>query len=238
MTLAPIPLAPRASDRCHEALRRRILTLDLAPGVKLDEFEIARAHGVSRTPAREAILALAQEGWVCVRPQAGTFVALFDAAILPERAEARRVLEELMARRAAERGADPALFRDALAAGRDAARTEDAEAFLAADHAFHAALAQAAEAPHLGTLARRERDALDRLRRLAPAPPGRLKRACDEHEAIVAEIARGDAKPAAKAMRKHLAARRDDIAALARVHPDWFAGAEPTARAVASGAQT
>lgn len=222
--LAPLLFPPslRASDRVLASLRARIQSLALAPGAKLDEAEIARAHGVSRTPAREAMLALAQEGLLTVRPQAGTFVALLDGDALPEIMEARRALEELLARRAAERSAGADLFREPLRAGREAAKSEDADAFLLADHAFHAALAGAAEAPRIGRLAAERRDAIDRFRRLTPPSPSRLRKAAEEHEAIVAEIARGEAKAAARAMRRHLAGRGDDVAAARAAHPDYF----------------
>ena len=222
MQATPLPPQMRASDRVLDALRGAIQSLALLPGARLDEPQIARAHGVSRTPAREAILALAQEGLVTVRPQAGTFVALIDAAALPEVIEARRVLEELLARRAAERKAPPDLFREPLRLQREAAKAEDAEAFLRADHAFHAALAQAARAPRVGRLAAELRGPVDRFRRLAPAPAGRMKRCVEEHEAILVEIARGEAKQAARAMRRHLAALADDPAGLRARHPDLF----------------
>lgn len=229
MQAIPFPPPQRASDRVLESLRAAIRSLTLKPGERLDEPQIARAHGVSRTPAREAILALAQEGLVSVRPQAGTFVALIDADALPETMEARRVLEELLARRAAERKAAPEPFREALRLQREAARAEDAAAFLAADHAFHAALAQAAQAPRIGAMAAKLRGGVDRFRALNPAPPGRMKRAADEHEAIVAEIARGEAKAAARAMRRHLAALGDDVAGVRARHPQYFtpAGGPP-----------
>ena len=222
--LEPLPLPPslRASDRCLATLRARILSLELEPGTRLDEALIARAHGVSRTPAREALLALAQEGLVSVRPQAGTFVALIDAEALPEIMEARRALEELLARRAADRTALPDYFREALRAGREAARSEDGEALLRADHDFHAALALAGQGPHIGAIAAAQRALIDRFRRLTPISAARMKRVAEEHEAIVAEIARGEPKAAARAMRRHLAARGDDIGAARAAHPAYF----------------
>lgn len=224
-SFAPASPAPaRASDRILDALRRKILTLDLAPGAKLDELEIARAHGVSRTPAREAMLALAQEGLVSVRPQSGTFVALIDADAALEAMEARRVLEELCARRAAERRVAAEVFRDSLRRAREAAAAQDGEAFEAAGAAFHATLAEAAQARSIGALSARLRAPIERLRRLAaPASGGdRMKRGVDEREAIVVEIARGEAKAAARAMRRHLAASGVDVEAARAAHPDCF----------------
>jgi DNA-binding GntR family transcriptional regulator len=225
---APPPLA-RASDRILDALRRKILTLDLPPGAKLDELEIARAHGVSRTPAREAMLALAQEGLVAVRPQSGTYVALIDADAALEAMEARRVLEELCARRAAERRVAPDVFRESLRRAREAAAAQDGAAFEAAGAAFHAALAEAAQARSIGALSARLRAPVERLRRLAAPVAGsdRMKRGVDEREAIVAEIGRGEAKAAARAMRRHLAAGALDVEQARAAHPAFFAPPQP-----------
>lgn len=214
--------APRASDRVRDALRQGVLRLDLPPGARLDEAEIAARHGVSRTPVREALLALAQEGLVVARPQSGTFVTRIDGDALPEAIDVRRVLEELSARRAAERRVAADVFRPAIKAAREAARGDDREAFHAADDAFHQLLAEAAQAPMIARLARQARAPIDRFRRLTLPQPGRMRRVVEEHEAIVEEIARGEPKAAARAMRRHLTVLNDDIAATRAAHPELF----------------
>src|SRR3954464_1739569 len=62
----------------YEALRRRVLTLELPPGAALSENELAAALGVSRTPVRESLILLAEEGLVQVFPQVGSFVSRVD----------------------------------------------------------------------------------------------------------------------------------------------------------------
>jgi DNA-binding GntR family transcriptional regulator len=188
----------------------------------LDEAEIARAHGVSRTPVREALLALAQEGLVVIRPQSGTFVSLIDGDALPEAIEARRALEELAARRAAERRPASDLFRPSLKAAREAAKVEDVEAFHMADDAFHQSIYEAGETPIVGRLARALRAQVDRYRRLTLPQPGRMRRVAQEHEEIAQEILRGEPKAAARAMRRHLAALHDDVAATRAARPEMF----------------
>src|SRR3712207_8797618 len=62
-------------------LRRRVVTLELPPGAPLSENELAAALGTSRTPVRESLILLSQEGLVQVFPKVGSFVSRVD----PER---------------------------------------------------------------------------------------------------------------------------------------------------------
>src|SRR5918997_1736271 len=73
----PAP-APRTSRRVYEELRRRVLSLELPPGASLSENELAAALGVSRTPVRESLILLAEEGLVQVFPHVGSFVSRVD----------------------------------------------------------------------------------------------------------------------------------------------------------------
>src|SRR6478609_6670768 len=59
----------------YETLREQILTMALPPGAALSENELAAVLGVSRTPVRESLILLADEGLVQVFPQVGTFVS-------------------------------------------------------------------------------------------------------------------------------------------------------------------
>jgi DNA-binding GntR family transcriptional regulator len=61
-------------DRAARELRDRILTGRLQPGIRLDLDEITREFGISRTPVREALLALSYEGLVTVTPRSGITV--------------------------------------------------------------------------------------------------------------------------------------------------------------------
>lgn len=79
---------PRTNRRVvYETLRRKVLTLELPPGAALSENELAAALGVSRTPVRESLILLAEEGLVQVFPQVGSFVSRVERT---RRAERRR----------------------------------------------------------------------------------------------------------------------------------------------------
>lgn len=79
-----------ARDRTLDTIRRAIITLELKPGTPLSENELATELAVSRTPVRESLILLREEGLVEVYPQVGTFVSLVD----PERVRQAQFIRE------------------------------------------------------------------------------------------------------------------------------------------------
>src|SRR5260221_13043241 len=78
------PRAATASARIYSDLRIELVSLQRRPGEVISEAEIALSYGVSRTPVREAILKLADEGLLEIFPQSGIFVSRIPMAALPE----------------------------------------------------------------------------------------------------------------------------------------------------------
>lgn len=78
--------APTAADRIFEALYQQVVTLELPPGARLSESDVARATGVSRQPVRDAFWRLSQLGFLTIRPQRPTEVsAISERAVLQAR---------------------------------------------------------------------------------------------------------------------------------------------------------
>ena len=97
------PRGATAASRIYSDLRTELVSLQRAPGEAVSEAEIALSYGVSRTPVREAILKLSDEGLLEIFPQSGIFVSRIPVAALPEAIIIRKALEETTARLAAER---------------------------------------------------------------------------------------------------------------------------------------
>jgi DNA-binding GntR family transcriptional regulator len=224
---------PTVSSVIRQDLRRRILSLDLLPGQPLVEKEIAEAFGVSRTPVREAVLRLAEEGLIDVFPQSGTFVARIPFHALPEAIIVRRSLEETSARLAAANAdaEDLAMIRAKVAHLRAAVDAGDKDEFHKFDEEFHAAIADAAGYPGLWRMAQQVKAQVDRFRRLTLPQEGRLERVQLEHEAVADAIASGDGDVASRHMSIHLDALLSDLADVAGLNPDYFdfgtAGSQP-----------
>lgn len=105
MTTVQTPVRPGASlaQRAHTLLRDRIVSLQMAPGSVIDEQDLMKELGMSRTPIREAIMRLQQENFVAVLPRRGTFVTEVNIGDLAQLSELRCELEGVAASVAARR---------------------------------------------------------------------------------------------------------------------------------------
>jgi len=132
-------------DHAYLEIKRRIVHGELAPGMPLSEVELARQIRTSRTPVREALSRLLEEGYVERVPARGYFVTPITVTLIQNVFEVRRLLEGAAAARAAE-FADPAAIARLRALATCEYAGEDAASFrkaAEANGAFHLAVAQA-----------------------------------------------------------------------------------------------
>ena len=99
-------MSKRKSDEAHTILRQRIMCADLRPGDVIDDKTLMEELQIGRTPLRESIVRLEQEGLVISRGRRGYFVAETSPLDLFRAFEIRREIECFAARRAAERRTD------------------------------------------------------------------------------------------------------------------------------------
>lgn len=218
------PRGARASSQIYSDLRGELVSLSRRPGDIISESEIALAYGVSRTPVREAILKLADEGLVEIFPQSGIFVSRIPIAALPEAIIVRKALEETTARMAAERAtASQSLNLHAIIERqREANAVNDRDAFHQADELFHATIADVAGHPGIWRLILQVKVHVDRYRRLTLPQAGRMVEVIAEHEPILAAIKERDAQAASAAMSRHLERLLEDISSVQTLNPDFF----------------
>ena len=197
----------------HRDLRNAIVSMKRKPGEPVVEKQIAEAYGVSRTPVREALLRLADEGLIEIFPQSGTFVSRIPMAALPEAVVIRKALEGAAVRYAAERAtrSQIALLRANLERQQEKAAAGDESGFHEADEDLHALIAETAGYPGFWTLTQQVKVQVDRFRRLTLPEPGRMAQVIAEHTAIVEAIADHDATRAEAAMAAHLRRLENDI---------------------------
>jgi DNA-binding GntR family transcriptional regulator len=214
-----------SAARLHKALRAEIVGMQRLPGEAIAEKDIAAVHGVSRTPVREALLALAGEGLVDIFPQIGTFVARIPLNGMPEAMLVREALEGTMVRLAAEAAsdADIAGLTRQLAEQAEAARAADLARFYALDEDFHATIARIAGYPGVWSLVQQVKYQIDRFRLLTLGISGRPLSIVSDHLAIIEAIAARQPERAAAAMAAHLATVRTGLATARAAHPEYFA---------------
>jgi DNA-binding GntR family transcriptional regulator len=190
-------LVRKFADDFVPLVRERILSGEIPEGERLNEVKLAEQYGISRSPIREGLQALAAEGLVNLVPGRGAFVAAMTEEDVREIGQVREALECHAARLVAE-AADP----DAIA---QLARSVDALEFSEPGEDFHTVLLRVAgntRLEHVGlSVAARLRLARSR----SATRPGRVDEAAEEHRAIVEAIRTGDPEAASAAMRSHIA---------------------------------
>ena len=190
------------TDRVYRALKGQILRRELAPGTLLTEAQLAQVHGVSKTPAREALRRLQQEGLIELVPYSGYLVGRTSVEQARDLLEVRRILEGEAACLAAARLREedlPALRRLAQTIYRKGEPDSYAE-FCLANRAFHVAIATCSRN---ALLAQMVGDVLDRLQMalyqdLAASDPVQV---AADHAAVVEAVAARDSVAARRAVQ-------------------------------------
>ena len=218
------PRAATAASRIYADLRAELVSLQRRPGEVISEAEIALSYGVSRTPVREAILKLSDEGLVEIFPQSGIFVSRIPLAALPEAIIIRKALEETTARLAAVHASSSQILslHSILERQREADTARDNDAFHQADEAFHATIAEIAEYPGIWKLIQHVKIHVDRYRRLTLPQTGRMAQVIAEHEVILTAIEAHDPSRAQVAMERHLERLLADLSATQNINPEFF----------------
>jgi len=218
------PARTTAASQIYSDLRAELVSLARRPGEAVSEAEIAHAYGVSRTPVREAILKLADEGLVEIFPQSGIFVSRIPIAALPEAIIIRKALEETTSRMAAERATSSQLLglQALLERQREATAARNRDAFHQADEMFHARIAEIAGYPGIWPLILQVKVHVDRYRRLTLPQAGRMAEVIAEHEPILAAIEAHDPERARLVMANHLERLIGDISVIRTINPEFF----------------
>lgn len=194
------------SDSAYRELKRRILENELSVGEQYLEQEIAELLSMSRTPIREALVRLANEGLVEIRPRHGMRVRAISLEDVREIYEILTALESAAAALAARGGLseeDVASLRTAVADMDEALASDDRVAWAAADERFHRLLVELSRNERLKVLVATFMDQSHRLRmttlRLRPKPTT----SNEDHRAVIEAIVRGDADAARRIHRQH-----------------------------------
>ena len=222
------PRKPR-SGQVYELVRDAIVSLWLKPGQAVSEKEIASQLGVSRTPVREALMRLSDEGLVEVFRRSGTFVSPIKLPEVYEGQLVREALEVAVVRQATKKFDRhfESRFDLLLARQRECAKWNDYDGFHALDEEFHRTISECGGAPRVWRIVISAKAQLDRVRRLGMREPGQLQQILQQHESIVAGLKSGDEELAASALKGHLNAVFDSIRVLMDGNSAYFAPEEP-----------
>lgn len=212
-TLQPIERRNLGSD-VYRILRDRILRQELKAGEKLSDLRLSNELGVSRTPIREALHQLVQDGVVIAEPNRGFFVATFSQRDLEEIFELRLALELFAIRRIDLDGRKDELERALFElehverllrnAKTPAAIREAADAFLKTDRGFHSWLISTANNKRLNSIINSIWTQIAIFQQIDSTIPEWILEAVEEHREVIGKLIEGDVEGAATVMEEHL----------------------------------
>ena len=196
-----------SSDSVYMELRGKILSRELKPAQRLLEGKIANEMGVSRTPVREALRRLANEGLVKIVPNSGARVASPSSHEMDNSYSVREYLENMSVELACRTGMDKRTLErlDGLVRDGDAAYDAgDVDAFLAANNDFHRIIAEAGKnyvlSEYVDNIIQRTNVYIYFYSKFIEAE----NKSSGEHRAILRAIAQRDRIGAQELMKQHL----------------------------------
>ena len=198
------------SEQAFQAIRRMIVTLELAPGAVVRDDLLQQQLGLGRTPIREALQRLVRDQFVTIIPRRGMYVSSIDVSELSTLYETRAILEPYVMRLACARGR--AADWDAMAAALGRAETSSTPTqLLEIDRECREIVWSAAGNRFLTDTLDMLYAQSDRLWHLYLADVAALDHVIDEHRAIHAALVDGNGERAAALIESHMRAFNDKI---------------------------
>lgn len=220
-----------AVTRTYAQLLDLVLSFEIKPGERINESELSRRLGVSRTPLREALNRLVTEGILISRPAKGFFCRQISAEEIFQLYQVRSVLELAGLKLAIERVTDAeidafeAFMAESRSAGDASASTQ-----LALDEAFHERLLGLSGNQEMVTVLRGVNRKIRSVRWIDLTRGGRVATQ-DEHGQILAALRNRDAEACSAILGTHIGRRFDQIdSAIREVYGRIYAGPPPGER--------
>jgi DNA-binding GntR family transcriptional regulator len=210
------------TDQIYETLYEKVLTVELPPGTKLSEADVAKQLGVSRQPVRDAFFRLSKLGFLQIQPQRATTVTRISAQMVGRARFIRTAIEVAVVREACKvlTEADFADLDAILSAQLEAIDAGDKNRFHALDDGFHQRLCELIGHGHAYEIIREAKAHTDRLRLMSLAYASRT--ALEDHREIMRYVRSRDADAAADCIRTHLARIEETLAKVRAENHSWF----------------
>ena len=205
----------KRADEVYALIQQDIAHFRRVPGDRFTENEIASRLGVSRTPVRQALFRLRDEGYVELLFRSGWRVLPFDFARFAQLYELRRVLEITSVHRLCEGGRTPGhALLDALAhrwLAQPEERTLDAGEVAQWDEDFHCDIVAAAGNDEIARVHREVTERIRIIRRLDFTRRPRIDVVYQEHAQILSAILTKRGNQAAMLLRAHIESSQTEV---------------------------
>lgn len=200
-------------DAIYNQIRDLIIMRKLKPGEKLNEQYLARKLGTSRTPIREALLRLQEDGLVTNEPFRGTYVTVFTPRDIQEIYDFRKALEGMAARLALPSITDSQYdsIRQLVESSIRMLELGEIEEYIRTDAHFHDTLVQMSGNRRLIEAMSRIGAQIQVIRALVATKPGRVYQAASEHRAILKALERRDVSETVRLLEEHIDNVKNDV---------------------------
>lgn len=211
LTPSDVERSRSLQDKAYVAIRSAILRHDLKPNNQLSEASLAEQLGMSRTPIREALKRLEEEGLVRIVPRHGAFVTEISAEDIVQMYQLREALECYAIQSASEytNTSEFAALVNAIEQSRQWIEDGEIDKINATDVRLHRYIVQFTRNQLIIKLVDQLLDQIVRLRLMTPTVEGRLPEQAEEHLRIVRALEEGDIEGAQAALQCHLRNVRD-----------------------------
>jgi DNA-binding GntR family transcriptional regulator len=211
-------------DAVFDYLHEEILSLNLRPGDKISEAEIAAQFGVSRQPVRDAFSRLANEDLLLIRPQRATEVKRFSMREIKKSRFVRTAVEKEVLLCASLHCDDSgaAMLDAAIAEQEEAVATKNVEKFGLLDYEFHKSLCKIAQADFAFDVILNEKSKVDRLCMLGLSKDARMPDLVDDHRGIAAAVKNNDPERAIEVGMFHLSRLDETIERISDTNANYF----------------
>ena len=206
--LTPIGANVSLRDRAYAALKQMITDADIyarSDEIRLDERQLSAALGVSRTPIREAMTLLEQEGFLRTEPRRGIFIVRKTKKQIIEMIEMWAALESMAARLATLHAsdADIAALRAMFDEFRTTTPAEHIEEYSDANIAFHQAIIRLSGSHLMGKTIDNLFIHVRAIRKMTISQADRAARSIEDHMRIIEALERRDTEQAERLVRQH-----------------------------------
>jgi len=202
--------------KAYTAIKEKLIYLEIKPGEKVLETELAKALNVSRTPIREALLMLEHEKLVVCSDSLGFMVRRFSAKDVEEYFALRNVIEDFVISLVVKNITEDELsaLKNNINEGKKIVKEGDIHKIVRCESEFHDILYKIAKSEVLFETISRLVDKFQIFRALALSVPGSPGNSLAQHKTIVDLIEKKDVKALKKFMRLHLDEARGKVAGL------------------------
>ncbi|HEX4616015.1 MAG TPA: GntR family transcriptional regulator [Stellaceae bacterium] len=203
-------------DQAYAALKRAIASADIysrPDEIRIDERALCQQLGVSRTPVREAMTLLEQEGFLRTEPRRGIFIIRKTRRQIVEMIQVWAALEGMTARLATKRASDReiAALRDIFGDFADANPAEKIDEYSDANIAFHQALIKLGGSDLIVSMTDNLFLHVRSVRRVTIAHGDRAERSLADHLKIIEALAKRNAERAEKLSREQALSLADHV---------------------------